>query len=149
MRFDRDDISTLEYIVYEDKIFETEADFISYLDSCDCQYVTDEFILDADDHRFYGNVFDDDDEDAIEEFNHAVDALLIKYDISYALLSRSYSGIKYELSGTYGNLKKFAKEYSPYIGLDNPGEALADAEFEADIDFDTGDDSFVAGKLYL
>lgn len=147
MVFDIDDAVSVELVAYEGKLFESREDLIKYIDSCDCEYLTENFLLDRDDHLKYnsyselqGDMSDDELEALFDEFEHNVEALLTKYDISYHKRGRD----AYRLSGTFGNMKAFAKEYDSHLDFGNPGEALYDVEETADIDIDSGDEDLIA-----
>ena len=146
MIFDIDDAVSVELISYEGMFFESLEDLVKYINSCDCEYSTENFLLDRDDHMEYnsyselrGDMSDDEPEALFDEFEHNVDALLIQYNISYS----KRRGV-YTLSGTFANMKAFAKEYDSHLDFGNPGEALYDVEEAADIDIDSGDEDLIA-----
>lgn len=160
MKFDKDDIGTIDMIIYEGMLFESEKSLMNYLDTCEAEYVTSNFLLTRGDHEQGLSRSDlvnclhqeyddpDDEEEAIDdmccEYELEIDKLLDKYDISAKRVSGyGYAHVTYKLSGTYGNLKKFAKEYSPYLDLNNPGDALFDIEEESDIDITSGDEDLI------
>ena len=147
MIFDIDDAVSVELISYEGMFFESREDLVKYIDSCECDYFTENFLLDREDHLKYnsyselrGDMSDDELEALFDEFEHNVDALLMQYDISYSKRERD----TYRLSGTFANMKAFAKEYDSHLDFGNPGEALYDVEEAADIDIDSGDDDLIA-----
>lgn len=160
MKFDKDDVVAVDMITYEGMLFESEKSLMRYLDTCEAEYITSNFFLTRRDHeQALGrsdlvNCLDqqyddpDDEEEAIDnmcyEYESEIENLLDTYDV-YAQIDRShhYGEITYKLSGTYGNLKKFAKEYSPYLDLNNPGDALFDVEEESDIDITSGDENLI------
>lgn len=156
--FDRDNIETRDFVVFEDMIFLDEYELVAYLDTCDAEFETYNFYLDTDDVYEFADrsellAMHDDDEDALyateREFDRKVEELMSKYDISYSRGGISGAGRRYILSGTYGNLKKFADEYCGYIDWGNPGEHLSECEEEAEIDLESGEDGYILGSLSL
>lgn len=156
--FDKDSIEAREFVVFEDMIFLDEYELMGYLDSCDAEFETYNFYIDTDDVYEFADrselvALHDGDEDALyaaeREFDRKVSELMSKYDISYSRGGASMSGRRYTLSGTYGNLKKFAKEYCGYIDWSNPGEHLSECEKQAEIDLESGDDDYILGNLSL
>ena len=156
--FDKDNIETREFVVFEDLIFLDEYELVGYLDSCDAEFETYNFYIDIDDvYEFTDRsglvaLYDDDEDElyaAEREFDKKVSELMNKYEISYNRGSKAGSGRRYTLYGTYGNLKKFADEYCGYIDWSNPGEHLSKCEERAEIDIESGDDDYILGNLSL
>ena len=139
-----------------DYLFENEEALNNYLDSCEAELKTFNFSYDREDFQKYMGpdfwaVFEwdpDSDEDderidaAFTEYQEKIDDLCDKYDITFDFKKYQVQGPLYILEGTYGNLKKFAAEYSGHLEEDDTGDALYYTYREADIDIDSGDDSF-------
>ena len=157
VRFDRDDIETRDFVVFEDMIFLDEYELVAYLDTCEAEFETYNFYLDSDDVYEFADrsellaLYDDEDDLYADEreFDAKVEELMRKYDISYTRGGSSGAGRRYTLSGTYGNLKKFADEYCGYIDWSNPGEHLSECEEQAEIDLESGEDGYILGSLSL
>lgn len=155
--FDRKSIEARDFVVFEDMIFLDEYELVAYLDTCDAEFETYNFYLDTDDIYQFADrselvaLYDDEDElyAAEREFDHKVSELMSKYDISYTRGERSGAGRRYTLSGTYGNLKKFADEYCGYIDWSNPGVHLSECKERAEIDLESGEDGYILGNLSL
>lgn len=157
--FDRNDMETREFVVFEDMIFLDEHELMGYLDTCDAEFETYSFYLDTDEmYQFIdrSEILDldfNDDGDALyaleQAFDNKVEELMSKYDIGYSRGNRNRDGYRYTLYGTYGNLKKFAAEYCGYLDWSNPGEHLSDCEERAEIDLESGDDEYIIGNLSL
>lgn len=162
MKFDKNDIHTANMVIYGGMLFDSERLLIKYLDTCEAEYVTSNFLLTREDyetsldldHSDLVAMLDqryndpDDEEEAIDDmfyqYQSEIEELLDEYDIYVQIDSRhDYEDITYKLSGTYGNLKKFANEYSIYLDLNNLGDVLFDVEKEADIDITSGDEDLI------
>lgn len=150
MVFDRDNIMLVEFVTYDGLVFQSEEKLMEYINGCDCEYETQNFMLDRYDHlenmteeELRGDMTEEELEDMFDEFEHQVNVLLENYSISY----RKGNYDSYTLCGTFGNMKAFAKEYDPHLDLSNPGDALSDVEQEADIDIDSGNEDLIVFRL--
>lgn len=138
-------------------LFENEENAEAYLDSCDAILETFNFEYDREDFEKYMgsdfyDMFDwdpDSDEDdnridsAFVEYQERVDELCDKYDIDFDFKKYVPQGPLYILSGKLGDLKKFAEEYASHIEWDDEGEALYHMNKDAQIDLESGDDSYI------
>ena len=152
MKFDRNDIMNVEIISYEGMLFEDEEDLQKYLDSCDAILDTTFYyelrdFLRYDDIEDLGAIYGITGEqfaEKVEEYTEKVDELLQKYDIE--VKKRTFH--IHELSGLYGDLKAFAKEYTSDIEFkEDKGMLLADVENQADIDLDSGDEDYILARI--
>lgn len=152
--FDRDDIETREFLVMDDKIFFSDDELNEYLNSCKAEFDTENFFGDhydmlevIDEDELRGEMSEEDFEELCYYFDVTVENLIDKYDIR----AHKYPGndMRYSISGTYGNLKKFCEEYSNDLQQSNAGEPLSDFEMDVYVDLESGDEDQILGRLSM